>query len=54
MAFVLVSVARKLKLYFQAHQVIMLIDQPLIQILHEIELLEFLVKWVMKLEEFRL
>jgi hypothetical protein len=43
-ALALVSATRKLKLYFQAYQVILLTDLPLIQILHKPDLLGFLVK----------
>jgi len=53
-ALALVSAFRKLKPYFQDHQVTVLIDQPLREILHKLELFMSLVKWAIELGEFRL
>lgn len=53
-ALALVSASRKLKLYFQVHQVTVLIDQSLRQILHKLELSGRLVKWAIELGEFKL
>jgi hypothetical protein len=52
--FALISVFKKLKLYFQAHKVIVLSNQPLRQILHKLEIFGCLVKWAIKLGEFGL
>jgi len=53
-ALVLVRASRKLKSYFQAHQVTILIDRLLRQILHKLELSGCLVKWAIELGEFGL
>jgi len=46
--------SRKLKAYFQAHQVMLLIDQPLRQILHKPDMSGWLLKWEIELGEYRL
>jgi len=53
-ALVLVTASRKLRAYFQAHQVVVLTDQPLRQILHKLEMSRQLVKWAVELGEYRL
>ncbi|XP_077219631.1 uncharacterized protein LOC143853785 [Tasmannia lanceolata] len=44
--------ARKLRPYFQAHTIKVLIDQPLRQVLHRPNISGRLVKWAMELSEF--
>lgn len=51
MALALMTVSQNLRAYFQAHQVVVLTDQPLRQILHKLDMLGRLVKWVVKLGE---
>lgn len=46
--------SRKLRLYFQAHPIIVVTDQPLRQILHKPESLGGLIKWCMELNEFEI
>ena len=48
----LVTLARKLRPYFQSHAVVILTDQPLRQILQKYELFEHLIRWAMELSEF--
>jgi hypothetical protein len=50
----LVSTSRKLKPYFQTHQIIVLMDQPLQQILHKLNMFGWLVKWAIKIGEYGL
>jgi len=40
-----------LKLYFQAHQITVLTDKPLWQILHKLDMSRKLVKWMIELGE---
>jgi len=54
MTFFLVSTARKLKPYFQSHQIIMLMDQPLRQIIYKLDMSGYLVKWAIELGEYKL
>lgn len=51
-AFALVTAARKLRPYFQAHPIIILIDQPIRQILLKLDASGRLVKWSVELSEF--
>ena len=46
--------SKKLRPYFQAHQINVLIDVPLRAILHRLELSRRLIKWVVELSEFSL
>ena len=46
------SVARKLYHYFQAHQVIVLTNQLLRNIMHKPDLSERLVRWAIELSEY--
>lgn len=46
------SAALKLYSYFQAHQVIVLTNQPLRSILHKPDLFERMMKWDIELSEF--
>ena len=52
LAFTLVTAARKLKLYFQAHTVIVLTNQPLKRAMSSLEATERMALWVIKLSEF--
>ena len=52
LAFTLVMVVRKLKSYFQAHTVIVLIDEPLRRAMRNPEAAGRLVLWAIKLSEF--
>ncbi|XP_059654681.1 uncharacterized protein LOC132301448 [Cornus florida] len=52
LAFALIMSTRKLRPYFQAHTIVVLIDQPLRQVLHKPESSGRLMKWSVKLEEF--
>ena len=47
----LVTTSKKLKAYFQAHQVVVLTGQPLRQILYNLDMLGQLVKWEIVLGE---
>lgn len=46
------AVAKKLCPYFQAHQVVMLMNLPLRVIIHKLDLSRWLVKWVIELSEY--
>ena len=48
----LVTVARKLRPYFQAHTIEVPIEYPMKQVLHKPETLGRLMKWAMELSEF--
>ena len=52
LAFTLVMVARKLKLYFQAHTIIVLMDQPLKRAMSSPEAVGRMALWVIELSEF--
>ena len=52
LAFTLVTVARKLKLYFQAHTIIVLMDQPLKRAMSSPEATERIALWAIELSEF--
>ena len=52
LAFALVTVARKLKLYFQAHMVIVLTDKPLQRAMSNLEVIGRLALWPIDLSEF--
>ncbi|PKI50384.1 hypothetical protein CRG98_029212 [Punica granatum] len=54
LAFALVTLARKLKPYFQAHPIVVLSDQPFREILHRPEVFGRLTKWAIELIEFDL
>ncbi|GKV50784.1 hypothetical protein SLEP1_g57479 [Rubroshorea leprosula] len=51
-ALAIVTSAKKLRPYFQSHQIIVLTDQPLRQILQKPECLGRLIKWAVKPREF--
>ena len=48
----LVTTARRLRPYFQAHIIKILTEHPMKQILHKPETSERLVKWAIELSEF--
>ena len=48
----LVTAARKLHPYFQAHTIEVLIEYPMKQVLHKLEASERLMKWAIELSEF--
>ena len=52
LAFTLVTVARKLKLYFQAHTIIVLMDQPLKRAMSSPEAAERIALWAIEFSEF--
>ncbi|XP_025684690.1 uncharacterized protein [Arachis hypogaea] len=52
LALALVTIARKLRHYFQSHTIIVRTDQPLRQILTRLELAGRLIKWSVELSEF--
>ena len=52
LAFALVTVARKLKLYFQAHTVVVLTDKPLRRVMSNPEAARQMVLWAIELSEF--
>ena len=52
LAFALVTAARKLKPYFQAHTVIILNDKPLLQAISNPEVVGRLALWAIELSEF--
>ena len=52
LAFALITAARKLKLYFQAHTIIVLTDQPLKRAMSSPEAAERMALWVIELSEF--
>ena len=52
LAFTLVTVARKLKLYLQAHTVIVLIDKPLRRVISGPEATGWMALWAIKLSKF--
>ena len=52
LAFALVTAARKLKPYFQAHTIIVLTDQPLKKAMSSPEAAERIALWAIELSEF--
>ena len=52
LAFALVTMARKLKSYFQAHTIIVLMDQPLKRAISSLEAVGRMALWAIKLSEF--
>ena len=52
LAFALVTVVPKLEPYFQAHTIIVLIDQPLKRVMSSPEAARRMALWVIKLSEF--
>ena len=54
LAFALITVARKLKPYFQAHIIVVLTDQPLKRAMNSLEAAGRMALWAIKLSEFDL
>jgi len=52
LAFTLVTAARKLKPYFQAHTIVVLIDKPLRRAMSSLEAAGRMALWVVELSEF--
>ena len=52
LAYALVTTARKLRPYFQAHTIVVVMDQPLRQFLHRPNVLGSLVLWALELTQF--
>ena len=52
LAFALVTAARKLKPYFQAHIVVILIDKPLRRAMSNLEVAGWMTLWAIDLSEF--
>ena len=52
LAFTLVTVARKLKSYFQAHTVVVLTDKPLHKVMGSPEVAGRIALWAVELSEF--
>ena len=52
LAFTLVTMARKLKPYFQAHTTVVLTDKPLKRAMSSLEAAGRMVLWVVELSEF--
>ena len=52
LAFTLVMATRKLKLYFQAHTIIVLMDQPLKRAMSNPEAARRMALWAIELSEF--
>ena len=52
LAFALVTVAQKLKPYFQAHTMVILTDKPLRKAMSSLEVVGRMALWVVELSEF--
>ena len=52
LAFTLVTTSRKLRRYFQAHVINVLIDHPLKKGMNKLEVAGQLIQWAIKLSEF--
>ena len=52
LAFALITAARKLKPYFQAHTIIVLMDQPLNRAMSSLEAAGRMALWAIELSEF--
>ena len=52
LAFALVTTARKLKPYFQAHMVVVLTDKPLWRVMSNLEATGRIALWAIKLSKF--
>lgn len=52
LAYTLLIASRKLRLYFQAHSIKVLTNQPIRQVLHRPEASERLLKWSIELSQF--
>ena len=54
LAFALVTAARKLKPYFQAHTIMVLTDQPLKRAISSLEAAKMMALWAIELSEFNI
>ena len=54
LAFALVTAVRKLKPYFQAHTIIVLLDQPLKRAMNSLEAAGRMALWAIELSEFNI
>ena len=54
LAFALVTAARKLKLYFQAHMVVILTDRPLRRVMSNLDTVGRLALWAIELSKFNI
>ena len=54
LAFVLITTARKLKSYFQAHTIVVLMDKPLRRAMSSPEAAGRMALWVVELSEFNI
>ena len=54
LAYALIIMVRKLRHYFQAHPIIVLMDQPFTQILQWLDILGHLLRWSIELGELRI
>ena len=52
LVFALVTMARKLKLYFQAHTIVVMTDKPLRRVMNSPEAARRMALWVVELSEF--
>ena len=52
LAFTLIIAARKLKLYFQAHTIIVLMDKPLRKAMSSLEVAGRMALWAVELNKF--
>ncbi|TYH82697.1 hypothetical protein ES332_D02G079700v1 [Gossypium tomentosum] len=52
--FALIMATRKLQSYFQAHPTMVLLDQPLKDMLGKVDIFGRMIKWSVKLSEFAL
>ena len=52
LVFALVTMARKLKLYFQAHTIVVLTDKPLRRVMNSSKTTRRMALWVVELSEF--
>ena len=52
LVFTLVTMARKLKPYFQAHTVVILMDKPLCRTMSSLEAVGWMALWAIELSEF--
>ena len=52
LAFALITAARKLKPYFQAHIIVVLMDQPLKRVMSSLEAAGRMALWAIELSEF--
>ena len=50
--FTMVTTARKLKPYFQAHTIVVLMDKPLRRVMNNLEAAGWIALWAVELSEF--